>query len=327
MTILANITDKNHYLVTKLSSPITPTAEWDREPWNSILPVELNFYMGDKPDHVPNVMVKLAYDDDAIYVIYKVDDQYVLAATQNYQGPVYTDSCVEFFFTPHEDVSLGYFNLEMNCGGTALFNFQSRPRTNVTKISKADFDKIPIAHSMPDIVDPEISEPVTWTLEYRIPFSFLDTYSKMVKPAPGVKWRANFYKCADATSHPHWLTWSKVEYDRPNFHLPEFFGELEFGGATTVGSTDNKPESIELTNYPNPFNNSTTIHFSLPEAGHVKVSFMDTRGSIAKVMTNKRYNAGICRIRVDASDLAAGVYLCQIVGDGFRAVKRVTLIK
>ena len=132
----ANPVDMNKYLVTELSSPITPTAEWDREPWNSIQTVELTFYMGDTPAHFPKVLAKIAYDEDAIYVIYKVEDQYVLAATPNYQGPVYTDSCVEFFFTPHEDVSLGYFNLEMNCGGTALFNFQPKPHTDRVPIAK-----------------------------------------------------------------------------------------------------------------------------------------------------------------------------------------------
>jgi hypothetical protein len=39
---------------------------------------------------------------------------------------------------------------------------------------------------------------------------------------------ANFYKCADQTSHPHWLTWASVDYPQPKFHLPEFFGRLVF---------------------------------------------------------------------------------------------------
>ena len=38
--------------------------------------------------------------------------------------------------------------------------------------------------------------------------------------------RANFYKCGDKTAHPHFLSWSPVSTEKPDFHRPEFFGEL-----------------------------------------------------------------------------------------------------
>jgi len=229
MAAFAKEQTRNHYTVTKLESDVEINAVWDKAPWQNIEAIELAYYMGERPQHFPKVLAKIAYDKDAIYVIYKVDDNYVVATTKEYQGSVFEDSCVEFFFTPHEDVSLGYFNLEMNCGGTALFNFQVVPRKDRTAIPRSDFDQIKVAHSMPAILEPEVQENVTWMLEYRIPFSFLQKYSKVVKPASGVKWRANFYKCADNSSHPHWLTWSKIEQQKPDFHLPQYFGELEFG--------------------------------------------------------------------------------------------------
>jgi hypothetical protein len=34
--------------------------------------------------------------------------------------------------------------------------------------------------------------------------------------------------CADATSHPHWLSWSPANLSEPDFHRPEFFGTLVF---------------------------------------------------------------------------------------------------
>ena len=48
------------------------------------------------------------------------------------------------------------------------------------------------------------------------------------KAGPGVTWRANFYKCADHTSHPHWLSWSVIGSGKFEFHVPEYFGTLEF---------------------------------------------------------------------------------------------------
>jgi hypothetical protein len=65
-------------------------------------------------------------------------------------------------------------------------------------------------------------------VEYTLPFSILEKYMKVDLPMPGKKWRANFYKCGDKTSHPHWLTWAPVEFPKPNFHLPGFFGMLIF---------------------------------------------------------------------------------------------------
>ena len=38
--------------------------------------------------------------------------------------------------------------------------------------------------------------------------------------------RANFYKCGDKTAHPHYLSWSPIDTPKPDFHRPEFFGEL-----------------------------------------------------------------------------------------------------
>ena len=40
--------------------------------------------------------------------------------------------------------------------------------------------------------------------------------------------RANFYKCADRTAHPHFLAWNRVDAPAPDFHRPDFFGELIF---------------------------------------------------------------------------------------------------
>ena len=185
-------------------------------------------YMGKKPDHFPKAEVKIAYDNMAIHLMFRVEDRYVRAIAPEHQDNVWEDSCVEFFFTPDSDLSKGYFNLEMNCGGTMLFHFQPGAGKEKIVIPKSECNKIKRSHSLPPIVDPEIDEPVTWTVEYRLPLALLKKYCEVVTPAPQVQWRANFYKCADNTSHPHWLTWSPVNFPKPNFHLPQSFGTLEF---------------------------------------------------------------------------------------------------
>jgi hypothetical protein len=110
-----------------------------------------------------------------------------------------------------------------------LFHHQRVPRGPATEIAREDCDRIILHHSMPSTLEPEVPGPVTWTLHYRLPLDILARYAPVTPPAPGVRWRANFYKCADRTSHPHWLTWSEVHRPRPDFHVPEDFGELVFG--------------------------------------------------------------------------------------------------
>ena len=219
------------YTIIRAADLLDVAAKWNDPAWSGVRPITIGNHMGEKPKHFPRVMVKLVYDVDSVFVIFHVEDQYVLATAEKHQDAVCIDSCVEFFFTPGEDVSVGYFNLEMNCGGTMLMHFQRIPRKDSRPLNLADIRQIELRHELPRIVEPEISEPTTWTVAYRIPFAIVEKYfpGKFQKPAAGVKWRANFYKCADKSSHPHWLTWAPVGQEQPDFHRPKDFGVLEFG--------------------------------------------------------------------------------------------------
>jgi hypothetical protein len=222
------MTSASGYTISRLKYPFQPDARWEKKSWAEINALNLTHYMGNRPDHFPSVAVKLTYDDDHLYVIFRVVDRFVCARKANYQDRVCEDSCVEFFFTPGENRSLGYFNLEVNPGGTAYFHHQTARGISDQPVSIKDFNQVKIAHTAPVIIDPEISESTIWVVEYALPFAILGNYTPVTRPAPGVLWHANFYKCADASSHPHWLTWAKVDLPEPDFHHPEFFSRLIF---------------------------------------------------------------------------------------------------
>jgi hypothetical protein len=160
--------------------------------------------------------------------MFQVADRYVRATAPAHQTDVFKDSCVEFFFAPGPDLSNGYFNLEMNCGGTMLFHFQKQPRKDSVVISEKEISQVTAVHSLPRFVDPEVQEPVTWSVAYRIPTVLLERYCEILTPASQVVWRVNFFKCADASSHPHWLAWSPADLSEPDFHQPQSFGMLQF---------------------------------------------------------------------------------------------------
>ena len=216
------------YGVTRLTEPVEIDGRWDKPAWEKIKPLVINQHMGKEPVHRPGIQAKLAWDDNSLYIIYRVEDRYVRAVAKQYQDPVCRDSCVEFFFTPGPNLGLSYFNIEINCGGTMLFWWHPEGKEGIP-VAAEDGDRVEIGHSLPQTVDPEIVEPTVWTLEYRLPFAVVEKYCPDAsKPASGVIWKANLYKCADATSHPHWLTWSFVDHPTPKFHVPECFGTLRF---------------------------------------------------------------------------------------------------
>ena len=146
------------YSVRRLTESVQIDTRWEKQPWLDIPHLSLEFHMGDLPEHFPGVKVKLAYDLNVLYVIFQVDDRYVCARNHSYQEPVYQDSCVEFFFTPGEDTSEGYFNLEVNCGGTALFHHQRARQVEDAPVSGVDFHQVQIAHTLPKVIEEEIIE-------------------------------------------------------------------------------------------------------------------------------------------------------------------------
>jgi len=216
------------YKIKNINVDFDIDGNWDKDIWSKVDSIQLTNYMGSKPEHFPTVYAKLVYTKTDLYVIFKVIDQYVKSIAKGYQGKVYEDSCVEFFFTPDDNSRKGYFNLETNCGGVQLFHFNAQDKVNSAAIEYEEYKKITVAHSLPKLNDPEIKENTTWYIEYKIPFSVISKYYNSSDPISGTVWRGNFYKCADKTSHPHWLTWNKVDHPTPNFHLPQYFGTLIF---------------------------------------------------------------------------------------------------
>ena len=221
-------TEPRTYVVRRLPTPRPAGGSGDGSAWDGIPSLRVEQPMGRVPDFLPSVQAKVAWEDGFLDLIFRVEDRYVRAVARQHQDPVCRDSCVEFFFTPGADLGLSYFNLEVNCGGTVLFAWHPKGG-NVIPIAAVDLEQIEIKSSLPKIVEPEIEGPTMWSVEYRLPFSVIHRYCPEASPPEaGVVWRANFYKCADATSHPHWLTWSYVDHPVPKFHMPQCFGRLEF---------------------------------------------------------------------------------------------------
>ena len=210
-----------------------PDANWERAEWQSAETLEVTHFSWADSGHRPGVCARVLYDERFLAIIFRVEDRYVRAVAQNFQDSVCSDSCVEFFVAPMPD-SDGYFNFEVNCGGTLHSSFvEDWTRTpdgfeRFTPLPESLGEQITIHHTAPRVIEPEHAAPLAWQLGLSVPFAVLREFAGDFDVSPGTRWRANFHKCGDETSHPHWATWSPV--DTLNFHEPAYFGTIEFGG-------------------------------------------------------------------------------------------------
>lgn len=122
------------------------------------------------------------------------------------------------------------------------------------------------------------------------------------------------------------------------FHQPDSsaFGLVDYlplwtpVGITQTGSE--VPNKFLLQNaYPNPFNPSTTIRFSIPESGsgHVNASLKvyDVSGRLVSVLLNSRIEAGNYEVNFNASGMASGLYFYTLSAENFSETKKMILIK
>lgn len=88
------------------------------------------------------------------------------------------------------------------------------------------------------------------------------------------------------------------------------------------------PNKFDLNSpFPNPFNPSTTILFSLPKETKVKISIFNSIGMLMETVVNKEQKAGIYKINFDASKYASGVYYCKMETPEFFKTQKMVLLK
>ena len=89
-------------------------------------------------------------------------------------------------------------------------------------------------------------------------------------------------------------------------------------------------QSIEYSlfeNYPNPFNPTTTINFSLPHQEKVQLVVYDILGRKVAELVNETLDVGKYNINFDGSKLASGMYIYKITAGSFTESKKMLLIK
>lgn len=168
----------------------------------------------------PNVTFNIAYSEEAIFVRFDVQENVLRINNYESNQPVYEDSCVEFFISFSDQ---HYYNLEFNAIGIGLVGYGTNDKTQRQRLSSERIHQI---KTFSNISKNGRGEDVKWSLMIYIPIELFKEES--VSSLKGRKAMANFYKCGDMLPEPHYISWSPIQADEPNFHLPEYFGQVNF---------------------------------------------------------------------------------------------------
>lgn len=80
-------------------------------------------------------------------------------------------------------------------------------------------------------------------------------------------------------------------------------------------------------NFPNPFNPTTNIIFSVPVDGNVSLKYYDALGNEISSYLDGFLKAGTYNAQFEGADLPSGVYFYTLNAEGFSMTKKMMLIK
>jgi len=155
----------------------------------------------------------------------------------------------------------------------------------------------------------------TFRCYWALAFAF-DGTSAVIQPKPGIDTITN----------------NRFNYTIPPLSVYHF---VLGGGTTDVGREQTLPATIRLEhNYPNPFNPTTVINYTIAGfegqgfgVSDVRLSVYDLLGREVAVLVNERKPPGSYEVRFDASGHASGVYFYRLTAGKFTATKTMVLAR
>lgn len=177
---------------------------------------EVKNFPWDENGYKPETVAELSYDDGGFKLHLKSYETELRAEVTEHNGCVWCDSCMEMFvqFAPDEDKR--YINFEINPNGAVVCCI------GAGREEREEFPAVVI-----DGLNPRTKiNDDSWEAWIDIPVDFIKKAIPSYNHKEGNKIRANFYKCGDETKYMHFGCWNNIEWSQPDFHRPEFFGEI-----------------------------------------------------------------------------------------------------
>ncbi len=185
--------------------------------WNTIDKINWSDY-----SYCPQVRFKIFHTNKQIVLKFHVVEDSIRAVNNTFNSPVFQDSCCEFFIGMDD---INYYNFEFNCIGAVLAGYGA-DRQKRNYLDTKYLDNILVYTSIEKHPFELKIEKTEWWLIAVIPISVFhynsfSNFSEIIA-------KGNFYKCGDKTMPVHYVSWSEINLPKPDFHCPEFFGNITF---------------------------------------------------------------------------------------------------
>jgi hypothetical protein len=97
---------------------------------------------------------------------------------------------------------------------------------------------------------------------------------------------------------------------------------------TSAGESGEVPKESALEqNYPNPFNPATTIKYTIPTGGSIRLGVFNMLGQLVKVIYEGTQAAGTYEMEFRSDDIPSGIYFYRIEAPGFVETKKMVIAK
>jgi alpha-galactosidase len=204
-----------HHLKVALAA-----ADFDNAAWNKARALSLErYWSGEEAPASRRAEARLLWSDEALHVrfVCHQSEPLIVSATPQKEkktlGLWDRDVC-EIFLAPDASRPTHYFEFEAAPTGewvdlAILWKPEARDtnwdfHSGMTAAARIGSNSITIAMRIP------------WQALGRV-------------PQAGERWRANLFRCVGADPTRGYLTWQPTRTEKPNFHVPSAFGEIEFG--------------------------------------------------------------------------------------------------
>jgi spore coat protein A, manganese oxidase len=146
-----------------------------------------------------------------------------------------------------------------------------------------------------------------------------DTY--VMYPGEVTRVIATFDLAGKYVWHCHILSHEDHEMMRP-------FMVLENNTSNTKSmNTGLFEKEINLQTFPNPFNNNLNIQFNIKKESFVSINVYDSKGMLVKQLADGNRSEGLQQYYLNGSNLSSGVYICEVVVDNQRMLRKLVLQK
>lgn len=158
---------------------------------------------------------KIGWNKNGLQVLMYARENPIICEETHFGGMPCLDSCMEFFFSPFADDR--YYNIEINPAGIAHVAVGVRGKRYVYN------REVPGMKITASVYDGK-----TWAISFNVPESFIYThFGKCFKAGDTIT--GNFFKCSGRNLHDHYGVWNHVGTEHPDYHRPEYFGEMVIG--------------------------------------------------------------------------------------------------